>query len=395
MSVSNVLLSLLLPCIWTLCNCQVTAPLNLAGGYTQVDVPSIFNIESQDPPFLRSLCPPNVQLTSSPGGMQVAIGFQPGQKYCHTEAQLLTLEQAQVPGSPSQNSLPLSDVERFFPLLISSIKLECEGFKSEDSRLAAQDMGYWYTLMNHYRITGDAMGKEFNETSLDSLSGMKGGYWINLVLDYERGWGCTYMKAVDLTGIKAEAEAVNEGNAECFPGFMQVEARGGMVRMDELKVGEEIWDGEQWSEIIMFSHRQWDIDTRFIHLDTDSESVTASVGHYIISQDGLKRMGDVQVGDVVYVQGGMNKITRVRSVSGRGLYNPHTKSGRLVVGGIWMSAYTTAVDWRIGHAGVSTVGWLGMGRWVSRVLEKGSGRWSEQVSRVRAVMAKVCDLKKK
>jgi Spondin_N/Hint module len=132
------------------------------------------------------------------------------------------------------------------------------------------------------------------------------------------------------------------------------------------------------SSIFMFSHADADAVSIFVQIRTTSTTVTLSPGHYIYayvrggatsaragdniagtvlsngtgsSAAELVRAGMVVPGDALVSPSGLRlAVTSVSRVRARGLYNPHSLSGDLVVSGVRVSCYTTAVPPRFAHA---------------------------------------------
>ena len=105
----------------------------------------------------------------------------------------------------------------------------------------------------------------------------------------------------------------------------------------------------------MFSHRDSDAVTSFVRIQTAAGAVLlASPRHYIwATQNGhdiakLVKAGDLKPGGYVWTSSGNSSlfsIARSRIVSlkpelARGLYNPHTASGSIVVDGVAAATFT-------------------------------------------------------
>lgn len=142
--------------------------------------------------------------------------------------------------------------------------------------------------------------------------------------------------------------AASEDDSECFPGDAEVElASGATVRMAELKVGDEVAiGGGAFSPVYVFTHRSATADRTYVQLTAASgATLTVTAGHYVHSPRGLVAAASVAEGDdLVLADGTPSRVVRVHSVTSSGLYNPQTLSGVIVVGGVKVSTYTTAVD---------------------------------------------------
>lgn len=148
----------------------------------------------------------------------------------------------------------------------------------------------------------------------------------------------------------ASSQAPDEGSA-CFPSDAVVELEDGSVKkMSELCVGDVVRVGEgEYSEIYFFSHRDTRTVARVIELQIGAGRVlSVSAGHLIYANGALVAAGEVEVGDEVSVSGARAAVTRRKVVLGRGMHNPHTMHGDIVVNGVLVSTFTNSV-----HPGVA------------------------------------------
>lgn len=146
----------------------------------------------------------------------------------------------------------------------------------------------------------------------------------------------------------------DEENSEtlCFPAAGTVEvANGTRVRMDEISVGDEVRTGpSSYSPVYMFTHREPRLKSAFVELQTESHNITLTRGHYVYANYRLIRAGAVKVGDVLHSEtGNHTRVTHTSIVQARGLYNPQTIQGDIIVNGIVASTYTIAVQPKIAH----------------------------------------------
>lgn len=140
----------------------------------------------------------------------------------------------------------------------------------------------------------------------------------------------------------------------CFPAHAEVTLESGEKRMmAQLAVGDRVItaDGSA-SDIILFTHSEKDTMNRFIRFRTEcGRSLTTSRGHYVFANGGMLRAaGSLAIGDSLEILAvGPSRIVDVEVVTARGLYNPQTISGSIVVDEFKASAYTTAVDPSLAH----------------------------------------------
>lgn len=163
---------------------------------------------------------------------------------------------------------------------------------------------------------------------------------------------------------------------ECFPAAAKIEVENeGSRSMREISHGARVHVGRgAFSTIYCFSHRleESERDFYFLRLITDSErgpSLTLTAGHYVhVRGKSIIPAGEVRLGDeLIKGDGSTAKVVQIRNVREKGLYNPHTMHGDLIVDGFLVSTYTTAVPPRFAHALLAPV------RWTYRLLGKDAG----------------------
>ena len=219
-----------------------------------------------------------------------------------------------------------------------------------------------------------------------------------------RGRPCVYRNAAAAaaaatptsTPSTSPTPAPNGGGATdaCFPRHATVAVRGvGRVRMDALAVGNVVRVGPTaWSPIVAWSHAEPSALTTYVRMTTASAVLVATPGHYVyifeppVSGGGggmyggtprtaprrrLVAAGAVAIGDYVHVVDGPAAATAPSSNGSRleavtatatvteaaGRYAPHTTAGELLVDGVAVSAYTTAVAPMVAHGLLAPVRW--------------------------------------
>uniref|UniRef100_A0A7S1T761 Hint domain-containing protein n=2 Tax=Compsopogon caeruleus TaxID=31354 RepID=A0A7S1T761_9RHOD len=154
-----------------------------------------------------------------------------------------------------------------------------------------------------------------------------------------------------------QSEAVSRqpstDNRACFPGDATVELRSGQtIAISELDVGASVRIGKsQFAEVFFFSHRSSKVKHNFVSIHTNQSRIALSGGHLVPQPGGtLAPARSVQVGDRVMIEdGSWNVVTRVEFTTGLGLYNPHTRTGTMVVNGFVVSCYTDALNAYLAH----------------------------------------------
>eukprot|EP01052_Picozoa_sp_SAG31_P041891 SAG31_NODE_6480_length_2000_cov_1.640568_3_plen_147_part_01 len=136
-----------------------------------------------------------------------------------------------------------------------------------------------------------------------------------------------------------------------------------MVPMHQLKLGDSVRVGpKDFEPVFFFSHSDRLAVTYFVHVGIDGGRLLRLTADHLLftaseiaTKDGAvewqpKTAGSVRVGDYVQLADGRSaKVASVERASGQGLYAPHTFSGKLVVDGVLVSCYTTALSPTISH----------------------------------------------
>jgi Hint module len=123
--------------------------------------------------------------------------------------------------------------------------------------------------------------------------------------------------------------------------------------MDSVDIGDIVRVGpSSYSKVFMFTHRVEDVSFEFIEISTASGArLILTEGHYIpvngqlVPASAIALNAEVRLGN-----GNTDKVVSKRRVTGRGLYNPQTLHGEIVVDGVVASTYTTAIHPMYAHA---------------------------------------------
>lgn len=212
--------------------------------------------------------------------------------------------------------------------------------------------------------------------------------------------------------------------AACFPAHARVRVTAASecgvreVRMDQLKTGDDMVMG---GEVFGFTHRDSWAWSEFVTLTTASNhTLTVSPGHYVYvaeqepqhqEQQEQQRnrdtrrtphAGELDTGRIgratmtirmktgsatmiaarrmhagmrlVTVDDGATTVVRVGRTWARGLYNPQTTDGSIVVDGVVVSTYTEAVAPRTAHALLAPL--RAMFKWAGVAVSYGQGQSS-------------------
>lgn len=176
----------------------------------------------------------------------------------------------------------------------------------------------------------------------------------------------------------------DEGESACFPSDATVTlASGAVVRMDALAIGDEVAvGGGRTSPVFLFSHADPAARSPFVRVSGVAAAaglpappptlLTASAGHYVYVNGRLAAAGTIGAGDRLRGADGADNVVvgSVDRVVRAGLWNPHTLSGELLVGGgrVVASTITTAVAPAVARAALAPLAaaWTATGGWRGR-----------------------------
>lgn len=138
----------------------------------------------------------------------------------------------------------------------------------------------------------------------------------------------------------------------CFPQEASVRSRRGNLKMSDIRIGDEVAVGDGlFSPVFMFTHRDVSGTHKFVELSTATARLRLTAGHFLYVNNNLVRADEVRVGDKLEDEHGHPlEVIKVAVVTARGLYNPQTLHGDIVVDNVRASTYTHAVEPWAAHA---------------------------------------------
>jgi hypothetical protein len=146
----------------------------------------------------------------------------------------------------------------------------------------------------------------------------------------------------------------DDSGGNCFPASATVLLESGATKtMSELTIGDSVLVGVgKFSDVFMFTHALANEVNSFIELSTVSgDKLALSAGHYLYINGAMMSSETAKEGDTVELGSGASSIiASAKRVSMRGLYNPHTLHGDIVVDNVRTSTYTTAVQPTLAHS---------------------------------------------
>ncbi|CAN8074396.1 unnamed protein product [Agarophyton chilense] len=145
---------------------------------------------------------------------------------------------------------------------------------------------------------------------------------------------------------------LNNGESLCFPGDAEVEmVDGTLKKIEQVVIGDEVRVGKDFSRVFMFTHSKGDTFHSFVQLETKSgRKLALTSGHMLYVNGVIRAAEEVSVGDTLSVVESTDEVIKVSSVVKKGLFNPQTVQGNIVVNGFLTSTYTTAIDMEAAHS---------------------------------------------
>lgn len=156
----------------------------------------------------------------------------------------------------------------------------------------------------------------------------------------------------------------HEEDGLCFPEHAQVQTPQGRIRISDLHVGDTIKAVDSngrvfWDEVYFFGHADEASIAKFLQIELDDRTLQISHKHFIPGCLGGVRCSwaehvtayaqHFQPGDYIWLapddgqtQIEQRQILDIFSIEAKGLYNPYTLSGSIIVNGVVASAHS---DW--------------------------------------------------
>lgn len=140
---------------------------------------------------------------------------------------------------------------------------------------------------------------------------------------------------------------MNKGS--CFPNDALVSTEDGrIVSMKELQIGDRVLSSTDgtYSDIFLFTHKDESVASTFVKISTRSgNTLLLSEGHYLFVNDMAQTADAAEVGDTVTLASGAKDIIlETQIVLAKGLHNPQTLDGNIVVNGILATTWTSAAS---------------------------------------------------
>lgn len=384
----------------------------LPGVYDFVDINEMLNFTSPHAVLQDLICPKKVEVRngSTAGVFPVKVGDSSQSESgpnleCYVENQqivnaILSRGELNIDSANSSSSDLATTVElqAHYPLFYGNFSdrpMICPALNSTEdvTTLVAQDIGYIYSLVNEYKVSGIPLGQIFTELNRSSFEPFVGKYTISMTLDYLPGneKGCEYILPDDKlelqrrisealladptptadpvqsispqpTSPSRPTETPASEKKACFPGNVLVRLdNDSLIKMNELRVGQSVLDSAgHYSEVLLFTHSDSEANSEFVRIRTATAEVTLSPSHYLYVNSKLTPAEGARVGDFVHTVSGKDIergrteiIESIERVFRKGLFNPQTTSGDILLfskeNGVLASTYTKAIPPSIAH----------------------------------------------
>mmetsp|Transcript_9907 Transcript_9907/g.14365 ORF Transcript_9907/g.14365 Transcript_9907/m.14365 type:complete len:552 (-) Transcript_9907:34-1689(-) len=139
----------------------------------------------------------------------------------------------------------------------------------------------------------------------------------------------------------------------CFPeDALVIMEDGSSKRMEQVRAGDRVMvSGGRFSDVFGFGHKDGSVTSEFVRIETTSgQVVELTAGHFMVIEGTLVAAKNVIAGDIITLYDtSTSKVQNVSRVNRRGLYNPHTLEGTIVVNKVLTSTYTQAFNPSLAH----------------------------------------------
>lgn len=158
-----------------------------------------------------------------------------------------------------------------------------------------------------------------------------------------------------LLGVEAPTET-ESSKSSCFPGSALVQTRSGAKLMRHVRLGDEVLTlipgrVPTYETVFMFSHLDDAVSASFMRITLASgAALTVTSDHYVWAcqcqacQAKLVSAGKVRQDMCMWVASHdgtvLDRVVATSTIAEYGLYNPHTKSGSILVNNIATSTFT-------------------------------------------------------
>jgi len=138
------------------------------------------------------------------------------------------------------------------------------------------------------------------------------------------------------------------GGGFCFSGETTVNVFDkGIVAIADLEIGDEVQVEDEYSRVYSFGHYNKDTTGEFLQIHTsNTKPLELSKDHmiYVQNKEAFVPASTVTVGDKLLSNNNNVEVTKIDTVTRKGVFAPFTESGTISVNGIMASNYITMQD---------------------------------------------------
>ena len=126
----------------------------------------------------------------------------------------------------------------------------------------------------------------------------------------------------------------------CFAGGQKVESKTrGVINIEDLEINEYVKTQKGWSKVYAWHMYTKTTTMDFVVLKHSKGQLILSDLHYIYVNNKLTMAKDVKVNDMIIYKGENIAVTEITRQSSKGIYNPYTINGKIIVNDINCSVY--------------------------------------------------------
>jgi len=160
----------------------------------------------------------------------------------------------------------------------------------------------------------------------------------------------TTLSEITITGIDSTSSPTGDGIIEetpCFSALTTAFVSGkGSVTMDLIEVGDSVLTGSgEFQPVYSIDHRDINKSTKFLQImfGNDHNVLEVTPKHMIFMEGHVNPVasGTVDVGDRIATPNGYETVTDVGLVERKGVFNPLTADGTIVVSGMIASTFSS------------------------------------------------------
>ena len=201
----------------------------------------------------------------------------------------------------------------------------------------------------HKEIASTSTGNNYNEGPIttgsplgqisDAALNTQNNSYINIGADPRK------MSDFDSFDQNLSGTAYNPNNSSgntggCFAGGQKVESKTrGIINIENIEIGEYIKTQNGWSRVYAWHMYTKKTSMEFVVVKHSKGKLVLSDLHYIYVNNKLIVAKDIKINDTIVYKGEKVTVTEVSRKASKGIYNPYTINGKIIVNNINCSVY--------------------------------------------------------